>query len=165
MASRAFAQPTTLPAAPADAPRAPRAGFFAVAPSAAVPLGLSAAPSFAGGPLVLARTAARLAALSANCPHKGAELALGDIEDADGRLSVKCPRHRQKFPGGLNLDCETGAAWCAGTPQAGAWDAAWGCGGDAAVFDVFEEAGWVFVSATPRVPQRKAPADAGPDSK
>jgi len=147
-----FCQPVTLPPA-SGAPAAP-AGFSPVAPSAAVPLGLSAAPAFAGGALVLVRTHAALRALSLLCPHKRAELHLGDIEEAGGRLSVTCPRHRKKFEGGLHFDCATGAAWCAGAVQEGAWDPAWGSGGDAAVFDVREEGGWVWASTAPRVPQR-----------
>lgn len=49
------------------------------------------------------------------CPHKKADLAIGDIEDADAArgCSVKCPKHRKKYPGGLNFSTRDGKAWVA----------------------------------------------------
>ena len=158
-AAASFRQAVTLPGVPADgvAPTPAPVGFAPVAPLAAVPQGLSGAPSFAGGPLVIARRDAGIAALSLYCCHKDGELSLGDIEDAGGRFSLKCPRHRKKFPGGLNFDCKTGAAWCAGEPQAGAWDSSWGEAGDVAVFETKEEAGWLWASIEPKVGRVRAP--------
>ena len=40
-------------------------------------------------------------AVSGLCAHKQGELWQGDIEDADGVLSVRCPRHQKKMNGGL----------------------------------------------------------------
>ena len=39
------------------------------------------------------------------CPHKQGDMSTGDIEDAGGAhgLCVKCPRHRKKMNGGLNV--------------------------------------------------------------
>ena len=36
-------------------------------------------------------------AIAAHCPHMGAELQLGDIEDFGSHLCVTCPRHRYMF--------------------------------------------------------------------
>jgi len=67
-------------------------------------------------------------ALYGICPHKYAEMQLGDIEDAagpdagagsGGGIAVKCPRHRKKFNGGLNFRVADGSSWvkqpCIGT--------------------------------------------------
>lgn len=50
-------------------------------------------------------------AIYAVCPHKEANLACGDIEESASGCAVKCPRHRKKFPGGLNFDTSTGKNW------------------------------------------------------
>jgi nitrite reductase/ring-hydroxylating ferredoxin subunit len=148
-----FRQAVTHPAVSLDAVAGPAPlGFAPVAPLASIPQGLSGAPSFAGGPLVVARRDGTvIKALSLHCCHKEAELSLGDIEDAGGRFSVKCPRHRKKFPGGLNFDCETGAAWCAGKPEPNAWNDSWGKKGDVAVYETKEEGGWLWASVEPLV--------------
>jgi nitrite reductase/ring-hydroxylating ferredoxin subunit len=36
-------------------------------------------------------------ALNDACPHQGASLHLGDIEDIDGTLCISCPRHHWPF--------------------------------------------------------------------
>lgn len=36
-------------------------------------------------------------AIQNTCPHQGASLHLGDIEDFDGTLCVSCPRHKWPF--------------------------------------------------------------------
>jgi nitrite reductase/ring-hydroxylating ferredoxin subunit len=157
-APRTLSVPSTLPAVAAGASPPAPPGFLPVAPLAAVPLGLSSAPAFGGGPLVVARTPTALLALGLFCAHKGAELHLGEIEDAPRAtcagaaapgVSIRCPRHRKKFPDGLLFDGATGAAWCAGAPQAGAWDAAWGKPGDVPAYATRVEADWLFVSAAP----------------
>ena len=160
-ASVAFKQPVTLPRVVSGAAPAPPAGFAAVAPLSMVPRGLSSAPSFDGGPIVVLRAeSGEISALSLHCCHKAAELSLGDIEDAAGRLSVKCPRHRKKFPGGLTFDCKTGAAWCAGEPQEGAWRNDWGSPGDVAVFETRQDGEWLWASVRPIIERRgPAPSD------
>lgn len=152
-AAAAFRQAVTHPAVSIDvASQGPAPfGFAPVAPLDAIPQGLSGAPSFSGGPLVVARRDTKIKALSLHCCHKEAELSLGDIEDAGGRFSVKCPRHRKKFPGGLNFDCDTGAAWCAGKPEPNAWNDSWGKKGDVAVYETKEEGGWLWASVEPKV--------------
>jgi ferredoxin-NADP reductase/nitrite reductase/ring-hydroxylating ferredoxin subunit len=67
--------------------------------------------------------------LYAVCPHKQADMSLGDIEDSYvGRgVCIKCPRHRKKFaPAGLNFNVETGAGWVA-DPEGcvGSYDPSW----------------------------------------
>ena len=39
------------------------------------------------------------------CPHKKGDMSTGDIEEAGDShgLCVKCPRHRKKMNGGLNI--------------------------------------------------------------
>lgn len=63
--------------------------------------------------LVMKRGALMEGALLSICPHKQASLAQGDIEEGGlgGGCAVKCPRHRSKFPGGLNFDVTTGRNW------------------------------------------------------
>lgn len=36
-------------------------------------------------------------AIQNTCPHQGASLHLGDIEDFDGNLCISCPRHKWPF--------------------------------------------------------------------
>ena len=43
-------------------------------------------------------------AIDADCPHQGASLETGDIEDSGGATCVSCPRH------GWCFDLRTG--WC-----------------------------------------------------
>lgn len=49
------------------------------------------------------------------CAHKKANLALGDIEDLTSHdatgLCVRCPKHQNKFCGGLYFDLHTGLYW------------------------------------------------------
>jgi len=67
--------------------------------------------------------------LYAVCPHKQADMSLGDIEDSYvGRgVCIKCPRHRKKFaPAGLNFNVETGAGWVADPDGCvGSYDPSW----------------------------------------
>lgn len=158
-AGRVFTPPSTLAAVAAGAAPPAPPGFHPVAPLSKIPLGLSAAPSFPGVSLVIARTTAgALHALQNTCCHKQAELHLGEIEElasapcigaAAPGVSIRCPRHRKKFPGGLLFDAATGAAWCPGEPQEGAWTQGWGKAGDVAAFATAVHADWLFVSAEP----------------
>lgn len=147
-----FAQPCTLPPAGASAPPAPSPAYVALAPLAAVPIGLSS--SFvAGAPIVVVRSAAgTVKALSGVCPHKKGELALGDMEDL-GRLSVICPRHRVKFPGGLHIDASDGSVFCVQppTPEAG-FDPSW----RVPTYAVVERDGWLFVAKDADAPATAA---------
>ena len=93
-------------------------GFVSLAPLSCVPLGLSRAWHL-GAPLVVVRARdGRVRALEGLCPHRQGELALGDIEDVGGRLSVVCPRHRTKFAGGLHVDACDGRVSCPSAPSA-----------------------------------------------
>jgi nitrite reductase/ring-hydroxylating ferredoxin subunit len=163
-----YRPPASLPPA-TGAPATSAPGFVAVSAVDAVPVGLSSYMAFPAGPLVIARTSSNsFYALHLYCAHKQAELSLGDLEDivspsacgakAPG-VSIRCPRHRKKFPGGLLFDASTGAAWCADVPSEKDWDARWGCAGDVPAFSTKIEGGWLFVSATPsagRLPESAA---------
>jgi nitrite reductase/ring-hydroxylating ferredoxin subunit len=47
---------------------------------------------------------AEIFAMSNACPHKQVDLSIGDIEEfAVHGICVKCPRHRVKMNGGLNI--------------------------------------------------------------
>lgn len=85
-----------------------------VAELAAAPKGLmgAALPS-SGTRLTLVWNDGAPAAMYSVCPHKEAELHLGDIEDANTAVGrcVKCPKHRKKFNGGLNFSITTGESW------------------------------------------------------
>jgi nitrite reductase/ring-hydroxylating ferredoxin subunit/ferredoxin-NADP reductase len=76
------------------------------------------------------------------CPHKQAQMHLGDIEDATA--SIICPRHRKKFPGGLHFRLEDGCTFVTQPPQA-KFDPAW-C---LPVFAVRVENGFAYVSERP----------------
>lgn len=108
-------------------------------------------------------------AMSALCPHKKAELVLGDIEEfsttsscgkpyGNGFVSVKCPKHRKKYPGGLNFNVATGENWVGnhtGTqiplPDS-KYDPTW-C---LPVYKTMVINGTLFVSTTPE--EREAPS-------
>ncbi len=50
------------------------------------------------------RDAAKIHAIGNTCPHKQGDLSIGDIEDSPEQgVCVKCPRHRKKMNGGLNI--------------------------------------------------------------
>lgn len=65
--------------------------------------------------VIMTKDGAVQGVLYALCPHKKADLSIGDIEDGDAGkgCSVKCPRHRKKYPGGLNFAARDGKAWVA----------------------------------------------------
>ena len=71
--------------------------------------------ALAGTPLCVVVTPPTFSAVFDLCSHKQARLHLGDIEDSLPGVGacVKCPRHKKKYPGGLNVSLESGA-WVAG---------------------------------------------------
>lgn len=105
----------------------------------------------------------QLRAIGDVCPHKKAQMSLGDIEDADrgrcGGLSVTCPKHRKRFrQRGLHFSCDDGAAW---VTDPGACtepvDPKWRL----PVYDVVVVDGAVYVSAAPQPARTAAAAPAG----
>ena len=79
------------------------------------------------------------------CPHAGGELHLGDIEEVAGRLSVTCPRHRKKFPGGLSWDVLSGEPLVKAEPLPEAkFNASWRLG----VKETAVAEGWLFYKQT-----------------
>jgi NAD(P)H-flavin reductase/nitrite reductase/ring-hydroxylating ferredoxin subunit len=154
------------PAAPVLAPPlgAPSlAGFAAAGLLDQLPLRSMATFTPAGGArlCVVHDGAGRVHAIADACPHKQASMATGDIEDAaDGRgCAVKCPRHRKRFPGGLNVDCESGQAWT-GSP-APEFDPAWRAGTYRALVHVHEGRKWVMVGTRERGGGERAPPASG----
>jgi NAD(P)H-flavin reductase/nitrite reductase/ring-hydroxylating ferredoxin subunit len=122
---------TTLPP-PADAPVV--AGFTCVGRLSDVLPARGLAKAVVGPtatPVVLVNDGAgQLHALFGMCPHKYAEMQLGDIEEAAGPdggaggIAVKCPRHRKKFNGGLNFRVADGSSWV-NQPCVGKYEPAW----------------------------------------
>lgn len=55
-----------------------------------------------GRDVALFRYRTRILALAADCPHGGAALEMGDIEDFNGATCICCPRH------GFLFDCTSG---------------------------------------------------------
>jgi nitrite reductase/ring-hydroxylating ferredoxin subunit len=107
----------------------------------------------------------QLRAVGDVCPHKKAQMSLGDIEDADrgrcGGLSVTCPKHRKRFrQRGLHFSCDDGAAWV--TDPAACTEPV-KPGWVLPVYDVVVADGAVYVSAAPR-PAKAAAAATGPSS-
>ena len=139
----AFKQPVTLPV-PLGAPPPPSAAFTPLSPLATIPQGLSSFPSHPSGPLVIIRAHDVVHALHGRCPHRGGELALGDVDIEDTRgVSIVCPRHRKKFPGGLHIDACSGGVWCGETPMADAhYDPSW----RVPVFATSQVGEWLFVA-------------------
>lgn len=124
-------------AAPADAPAVE--GFTCVGRLSDVLPGRGLAKAVVGPaatPVVLVNDGAgTLHALYGLCPHKYAEMQLGDIEDAagpssggaggvSGGIAVKCPRHRKKFNGGLNFRVRDGSSWV-NQPCTGKYEPDW----------------------------------------
>ena len=127
------------------------AGYLRVGPLAAVPEGLSELQLRPDSRLVLARRAGGggIHALGGDCPHRQAQLAVGDIEDGGtGACCVICPRHRKRFEGGLRFDVETGRAFLRGGAAAACeeFDRTWRL----PVHDVLVVGGELFVSLEPR---------------
>lgn len=122
------------------------AGYEAVGPASELPP-LSEFLLAAGEPLCIVNSNGQVRAIHNICPHKQANLHLGDIEDSGN--SVTCPRHRKKFPGGFHLSCDDGRAWLRGgwgTAQTNV-DETW-C---VPVYDVQVKNGIVYVSQQPKI--------------
>lgn len=160
----ALTPPSKLLAAP------PLLGFEAVSlltDVATADKGLKAVtlPS-SGTPVVIVSHAGELHALYGKCPHKVADMALGDIEDSDAAQGacLKCPRHRKKFNGGLNFRLADGHSWVH-LPCVGKYDPTW----TLPVFDVRVHEGFVYISSLPKVgtiPElRVASEDEGEEKK
>jgi NAD(P)H-flavin reductase/nitrite reductase/ring-hydroxylating ferredoxin subunit len=118
-----------------------------------------------GTHIVLVHHKGNISALYGLCPHKDADLALGDIEDSNTAAGtcVKCPRHRKKFNGGLNFSVTSGASWVH-QPCVGKFDPAW----SVPVFDVQMVDGVVYVSSSPSkgiVPPTRERAASDEDAK
>ena len=135
----------------------PPAGFARVGALADVPEGLSEAELRPGARVMLVRRAGgALHALGGECPHRQAQMAVGDIEEAASTCSVICPRHRKRFEGGLHFDVDSGRSFLlAGAAPCDEYDPSWRL----PVYDVLVRDGAVFVSAAPR-PDSGAPAAA-----
>ena len=142
---------STAAAIAAASSAAPAGYVFASFLAALPPRGLTAVTLPGGLRLCLVTSANRSAvhALADSCPHKGARLSDGDIEDTLGPLSVKCPKHRKpsKFPGGFNVRVTDGSTWVGVPAQCHyAYDST-AC---AAVHDALVIDGSVYVSQLPR---------------
>ena len=81
-----------------------------------------------GTDIVLIRHGGRLLAMSNSCPHKKASLhRSGDIEDLGGDLGLclRCPKHKNKFGGGLFVSFATGKCTtrrqCSRSDDVAAW--------------------------------------------
>jgi ferredoxin-NADP reductase len=130
--------------------------------------------------------APRYSAVYNLCPHKQGVMSLGDIEQAAGppgseggcggqagsgaagsepaplSCSVRCPRHRKKFAGGLYFNVDTGRAWVTDVPACMTkFDPDW----QLPVFDVLMDGeGFLWVSREPkcgRLPDLDGAADTG----
>ena len=146
------AAPTSALAA---APRAAPPEYELVGPLEQLPLrGLKQHVLLNGTPLCIVSRANRseLQAIGDECPHKSASLSKGDIEDALGPLSVKCPKHRKKFGGGVNFRVENGSGWVAHPERCThKFNPDW----SVPVYDISVRDGNVFVATTPREGTRR----------
>jgi nitrite reductase/ring-hydroxylating ferredoxin subunit len=118
-------------------------GFKPLAPLSAVPAGLSRAtlPDEEERLIVVKTDDGAHRVMGGLCPHAKGELHLGDMESIDGALCVTCPRHRKKFPGGLSIECGTGAVRVRAEPLPEAnFDPSWKVG----VRETAVHAGWLF---------------------
>lgn len=122
-----------------------------VLPAAASAAATGAAP--AGEPLCIVRQGDAITALHNVCPHKAADMHLGDIvvvdveEAASGKVGacVRCPRHRKRWGAeGMNFRCNDGSSWVK-DPTVDDYDPAW----QLPVYGVRRAGGYVWVSAAP----------------
>jgi nitrite reductase/ring-hydroxylating ferredoxin subunit len=128
-------QPQHISTGGAVPPQASSARLHPVAPVSQIAQGISGF----GTSLVVVKRGEALAVLAGACPHKQGELVLGDVADIE-ELSIICPRHRKKFPGGLHISCSTGATSCPNGQPSEEVQEDW----RVPVYKTSVESGWLF---------------------